>query len=69
MTREEKAKAAWQAVKDIIFDTVKDTNGVPSGHLYAMLMGHMSLDIYNKLVSELKQEGKIQESGYFLTVK
>ena len=67
-TREEKIKAAWQGVKDVIVDTVKDLNGTPSGHLYAHLMGMMSLDIYNKMIAELKQEGKIKESGHFLTV-
>ena len=67
MTREEKAKAAWNSVKDIIYDTVKDLKGVPSGHLYAHLLGIMSLDIYNKMLSELKQEGRISESGFFLT--
>ena len=69
MTREEKTKAAWQAVKGIIYDTVKDTNGCPSGHLYAMLVGHLSLDVYQKMLSELKAEGKIEESNFFLTAK
>ena len=69
MTRQEQAKAAWQAVKDIIVDTVRDTGGVPSGHLYSILMGHMSLDIYQKMLAELKAEGKIEESGHFLTAK
>lgn len=69
MTREEKAKAAWQAVKDIIVDTVRDLNGAPSGHIYAHLMGYMSLDIYQKMLSELKAEGKIEESNFFLTAK
>jgi hypothetical protein len=66
-TREEKSKAAWQGVKDVIYDTVKDLNGTPSGHLYAHLMGMMSLDVYSKMVAELKREGRIKESGYFLT--
>lgn len=68
MTREERAKAAWNDVKDIIVDTVKALNGVPSGYIYAQLMGLMSLDIYNKMLSELKAEGRISESGFLLTV-
>ncbi len=67
-TREEKIKAAWNGVKDVIVDTVRDLNGIPSGHLYAQLMGLMSLDVYNKMLSELKAEGRVSESGYFLTV-
>ncbi len=66
-SREEKAKAAWNGVKDVICETVQALNGMPSGHLYAQLMGLMSLDVYNKMLSELKQEGRISESGYFLT--
>ena len=66
-TREEKIQAAWNGVKDVIVETVRDLNGVPSGQLYVHLMGMMSLDIYNKMLSELKAEGRITESGYFLT--
>ncbi len=72
MTREEKAKAAWQKVKEIIFDTIKDcqdpTFGTPSGPMYAALMGHISLDIYDKMISELIAEGKIRQSNYCLFV-
>ena len=67
MTREEKMKAAWQAVKKIIHETVKDLGGIPSGHLYAHVRGMMSLDVYNTMLSELKAEGKLSEENFYLT--
>ena len=68
MTREEKMNAAWNTVKGIIYDTIKESpDGAPSGHIYAALMGYMSLDVYNKMLSELKAEGKISEKYHLLT--
>lgn len=42
--------------------------GMPSGHLYAALMGRMTLDHYNDILSILKGCSLVSESGYFLTL-
>jgi len=65
--------ANWQAQKNAMIqavfavrDAIKELGEVPSGHLYAQLMGHMSLDTYNQIISLLKKSGKVTESGNLL---
>ena len=68
-TYDHKAVQAAVAMAGIINDTIKDagTDGIPSGHLYAMLMGHINLDNYNSIINVLKKAGKIKESNFLLT--
>jgi len=56
-------------VKDILLETIREAgpNGIPSGHLYAALMGHLSLDSYQALIGMLKTAGKVKESYHVLT--
>ena len=42
------------------------TNGIPSGHLYAMVMGQMNIDIYNYTIGILKDAGVITEQNHLL---
>lgn len=58
---------AIRAVAAIILEAIEAAGerGVPSGHLYAMLMGKMSLDQYNQIISGLKRAGFVSEE-YFL---
>jgi len=48
-------------------EAIRDLGSVPSGHLYARLMGHMDLDTYNKLIGLLKQANLVEESNHLLT--
>lgn len=41
--------------------------GIPSGHLYAMLTGHMSLDLYQGVLDVLKKHGFVEEKHFVLT--
>jgi len=68
-TYDHKAVQVAVAMAGIINDTIKDAgiSGIPSGHLYAMLMGHINLDNYNSIISVLKKAGKIKESNFLLT--
>jgi hypothetical protein len=59
-------KAAVQVVV-AIGETIKELGSVPSGHLYAQLMGRMSLDTYNKIIGVLVKTGAVKEEGYLLT--
>ena len=59
-----------EAVRQIVLavsDAIKELKGVPSGHLYARLMGFMSLDTYNTIVSVLESAGKIKVKNHFIT--
>lgn len=48
-------------------EAIRELGSVPSGHLYARLMGRMSLDTYNKLISLLKQANLVEENNHLLT--
>lgn len=57
------------AIISLIHDCIKDAGeqGIPSGHLYSMLMGRLSLDTYQGILSVLLKAGKIKESNHVLT--
>lgn len=48
-------------------DTIRDLGSVPSGELYARLMGHMTLNTYNMLIERLKGAGVVKEEAHLLT--
>lgn len=64
MTNQE--KAALQVVL-AVGEAIKDLGSVPSGHLYARLMGHMSLETYNKVIALLVKTGAVKEESHLLT--
>ena len=59
-------KAHAQAIL-AIGDCIKELGGVPSGHLYARLMGSMSLESYQSIIGILKSAGIVKEENFFLT--
>jgi len=56
------------AVLDILYSSIQEagTQGVPSGHLYAMLMGKLSLNQYEQLISVLVKSGKVTNQHHLL---
>ena len=50
-----------------VAEAIKSLGSVPSGHLYARLMGHMNLESYTKVIELLKNAGLVKESGHLLT--
>lgn len=48
-------------------EVIRDLGSIPSGHLYAHLMGRMSLDTYNSLIGILKQANLVEEKNHLLT--
>ena len=58
-------KLAVEAIREAV-DAAGDA-GIPSGHLYAMLMAYgLSLPAYQSLIAILVKTGKIAESGHLL---
>ncbi len=49
-----------------VADAIKELGQVPSGHLYARLMGKLSLDQYESLIRTLCNSGVIREDGNHL---
>lgn len=58
--------AAFNIVLSVA-EAIRDLKSVPSSHLYAHLMGQMTLDQYNFVISTLKGAGVVTESGHLLT--
>lgn len=59
-------KAYLETVKAIA-GAIKELKQVPSGHLYAQLMSHMSIDTYNSIIEVLKKARVIKESSHLIT--
>jgi hypothetical protein len=51
--------AAKELIDDLADIIAAAPDGIPSGHFYAMLMGSLSLDQYNRLVGLMLSSGKI----------
>lgn len=49
-----------------VTDAIRELKQVPSGHLYARLMGHMSLDSYQKVIDILKVTGMVKEDRFHM---
>jgi len=64
-----KREVALIATMNAIEEAIKESGpeGIPSGHLYAALMGHISLDDYNTIIGMLKKAGRVKESFHLLT--
>ncbi|UOF83050.1 transcription factor E2F-4 dP-2/DNA ternarY [Caudoviricetes sp.] len=61
------ASAAIQVIKAIA-DSIKELGEVPSGHLYAMVAGHMDLTTYDKIINILIASNLIKREDSHLLV-
>lgn len=60
----ERVKPILDAVQDII--EAAGPSGIPSGHLYAMLMGHMDLQTYQSMVGLMVRAGGVTQTNHVL---
>ena len=44
-----------------VADCLRELRTVPSGHLYARLMGHLSIDDYQSVIATLVRAGLVRE--------
>ena len=49
-------------------DAIRELGSVPSGHLYARLMGHLSLEEFNEIISTLVRAGLVRRDANHLLV-
>lgn len=54
------------AVIVAVAEAIRELKRVPSGHLYAQLMGRMSMDTYNAVIGTLKNTGLVEEKDHEL---
>lgn len=50
----------------IISEAIRDLGEVPSGHLYAQVMGHMTIQTYEKIISTLVNAKLVARDGNHL---
>jgi len=62
-----KVKAAFKATAALA-EAIRDLGSVPSGHLYATVMGHMDLQTYESFIQHLVGAKLVrQDPSYLLT--
>lgn len=52
---------------DDVADIIMTGPGIPSGHLYAMLMGSMTYDEFIRFQSMVLKTGKVKLKNHFLS--
>lgn len=59
-----------RAARQIVFtlaEAIKDIQSIPNGHLYVMVMGKMSFELYTSVIGQLKARNLIVEKFNLLT--
>lgn len=51
---------------EAVAESIRELGEVPSGHLYALCMGHMSLERYDAVISSLVRAGVVRRSAAHL---
>jgi hypothetical protein len=71
MTPDERRRAAAAALTicKIIADAIKELGSIPSGHLYARIQTHLTLEQYRQAVETLKGSGLVEEKNDVLIWK
>ena len=65
-TREEQTKATIEVIKAVA-EAIKTLGQVPSGHLYARLMGSLTLDQYQTIIDILEKGRLIKVEHHLIT--
>jgi hypothetical protein len=50
-----------------VAEAIRELGSVPSGHLYARLMGQLSVESYGAIIRTLKGAGLVEEKSHLLT--
>ena len=57
---------AYVAIISAVAETIRERGTVPSGTLYALLMGRMTFEAYSRMIQQLKNAGLIEEKAHLL---
>jgi hypothetical protein len=60
---------AWLGALHALAEAIRELGTVPSGHLYARVMQHVDLAIYEKLIATLVHAGLVTRAGDLLKWK
>ena len=67
MTTDSELKEAFRKMATTVAQAIKEAGSIPSGHLYAACMPHMSLNAYQLIIDLLKRSKAVTESNHLLT--
>jgi hypothetical protein len=56
-----------KALALVVAEAIRELGTVPSGHLYARLMGFFSIEQYAQLIDLLKAAGLVREQNHLLS--
>lgn len=62
-----KSAAAASAVVIAVAETIRELGNIPSGHLYARVMNHIDLPLYNKIIDTLVNLKFVKNENHLLT--
>jgi hypothetical protein len=65
MATKQQVRAAFQAIAALA-DAIRELERVPSGHLYARVMGHIDLDTYESFIDKLVGAKLVERKGHEL---
>ena len=65
VTTKQQVASALEAVRAVA-DAIRELKRVPSGKLYAIVMPHLSLESYEKIIGTLKGAGLVREEAHEL---
>ena len=62
-TTKDQIKSAF-LILQAVAESIKELKQVPSGHLYAMLIGMMDLATYERIIDQLKLSQLVKEDAF-----
>lgn len=62
MLNQEKTKKQIEFIR-ILAEAIRDAKRIPSGHLYAAVMGVASLEVYQACIEMIKRTGLVEEKN------
>lgn len=63
-----KKVTAIDAIADALGEAIQGlVNGIPCGHLYSMVMGKISLEVYEAAINVLIRTKRVKRSNHYLT--
>ena len=62
------AKQVTAAIQQVaaVAEAIRELGSVPNGHLYASVMGHLSLEQYDRIIELLKRAELVAEQNHEL---
>jgi hypothetical protein len=65
-TNSEKQIDAQMRIISAVASAIASLGEVPSGHLYAQVMAHMTLEQYQRVIAVLVRSGLVADKGHLL---